>query len=419
MNDPRRLGLTSSVCLVVANMIGAGVFTASGFLLADLGSPAWVILAWLLGGAIAMLGALCYGSLGREIPESGGEYLFLRETLHPAAGYVAGWVSMLAGFSAPIAMAAFGFGEYLSPWVPAVPIKASGTALIVVLAALHSASVERGAWVQNAAVLAKLVLLAIFVAYSGPLIAPQSLAPETPLALGALAASLVWISFSYSGWNAAVYVASEVVDPRRNLVRSLCLATGIVTLVYVVVYPVLVLGAAAEASAGRVAGAQVVADRIGGVELAHGVTFIVLLALATSVSAMLMAGPRVYARMAADGVLPAALMGSSGPPRTAVALQMALALFFLWTNSFAALLGYIGFTLSLSTALTVVGLVRLKRRKPELAVIGWPFVPLAYLAFVCWALVFSLERLGGGAVFGLATLLAGAGAWWVQEGRRR
>jgi len=147
------------------------------------------------------------------------------------------------------------------------------------------------------------------------------------------------------------------------------------------------------------------------------VTAIVLLALATSVSAMLMAGPRVYARMADDGLLPAWLRCASGPPRAGIALQLAVSLLFLWTNTFAALLSYIGFTLSLSTALTVVGLIRKKRREPAFAVIGWPLVPLAFLAFVLWSLVFSIGRLQWGAVWGVATLALGWLAWRLQAGR--
>jgi APA family basic amino acid/polyamine antiporter len=418
MQPVRPLGLVSATSLVIANMLGTGVFTTSGFLIADLGSPQWVILAWLAGGAIALLGALSYGSLACAIPESGGEYLFLRRTLHPAAGYVAGWVSMLAGFSAPIAMAAWGFGEYLGAWLPGVPVKLSGSLLILGFAAVHAFDVARGAWVQNLAVAAKLALLAVFVAFAGHvLLAPQEVA-SAAFVPSAFATSLVWISFSYAGWNAAVYVASEVRDPERNLVRSVVLGTAIVTAVYVVINAIFVLGAPAAAIAGQVAVAQIAARHIGGAALENGVTAIVLLALATSVSAMVMAGPRVCARMADDGLLPALLRSRPGAPRAGIALQLALSLAFLWTNTFELLLGYIGFTLSLSTALTVAGLMRWKLQRPELEVIGWPVVPLAFLVFVAWALVFSLGRLQGGALWGLATIAAGALAWWLQEGRR-
>jgi len=134
----RSLGLTSATALVIANMIGAGVFTTSGFLLADLGSPWYVLAAWAVGGVQAALGAMCYGALARRIPESGGEYLFLSRTLHPAAGYVAGWLSLLVGFSAPIAAAAFAFGAYARPWFGGAPPPLAGTVLILAFAAVHA-----------------------------------------------------------------------------------------------------------------------------------------------------------------------------------------------------------------------------------------------------------------------------------------
>src|SRR5437899_12041305 len=138
MPPQRQLGFVSALALVVASMIGSGVFTTSGFLLADLYSPVRVLAAWLVGGVLAMLGALSYGALARRFPESGGEYLFLARTLHPAAGYLAGWISLLVGFSAPLAAAAYGFGEYTKAWLPGWPARVSGSALLVLLCALHA-----------------------------------------------------------------------------------------------------------------------------------------------------------------------------------------------------------------------------------------------------------------------------------------
>src|ERR1044071_8445859 len=156
VNSQRQLGLVSASALVVANMIGTGVFTTSGFLLAELRSPWLVLAAWAVGGVIAMLGALSYGALARRIPESGGEYLFLARTLHPAAGYVAGWISLLVGFSAPIAAAALGFGEYTKSWFGGCAPQLSGSIIIVLFACLHAAHVQHGARIQNGAVALKI-----------------------------------------------------------------------------------------------------------------------------------------------------------------------------------------------------------------------------------------------------------------------
>src|SRR5262245_36712303 len=157
MAPQRQLGLWSALALVVASMIGSGVFTTSGFLLAELHTPGRVLAVWLCGGLLALLGALCYGALARQFPESGGEYLFLTRTLHPVAGYFAGWISLLVGFSAPLAAVALAFGEYTKPWLPAGTRPAlTGSFLLGIFTAVHALDVRRGAWVQNVAVLSKL-----------------------------------------------------------------------------------------------------------------------------------------------------------------------------------------------------------------------------------------------------------------------
>src|ERR1043166_5525703 len=166
MPPQRQLGFLSVLALVLASMIGSGGFTTSGLLLAGLHSPLRVLAAWLVGGALAMLGALCYGALARRFPESGGEYLFLAKTLHPAAGYLAGWVSLLVGFSAPLAAVALACGEYAQPWLPFSRPALTGSCLLIAFAAIHAAHVRRGAWIQNFVVLVKLLLITLLLSYA-------------------------------------------------------------------------------------------------------------------------------------------------------------------------------------------------------------------------------------------------------------
>ncbi len=412
VNTQRQLGLGSAAALVVANMIGTGVFTTSGFLLADLRSR-WVVLAaWIVGGVIATLGALNYGALARRIPESGGEYLFLSRTFHPAAGYLAGWVSLLVGFSAPLAAAAFAFGEYARPWLPAWPPRMSGTLLLIAFSLLHAAEVRRGVQVQNVAVVLKVTLIALFVGFAlVRLPAPgASVAGAAPLS--AFGVSLVWISFSYSGWNAAVYIGGEVRDPERNLPRALLLGTALVTLLYLALNAVFVFAAPIEQLAGRLEIGRIAGEHLGGPALANAVGALVALTLISSVSSMVMAGPRVYARMAADGYLPRWLRTEQGPPRAAVYFQGAIALVLLWTATYESLLTYIGFTLGLSTAATVLGLVRLRRREGAgLPVPGWPWVPALFLLSVLGTTLFSIARRPVESLLGVATIGIGWLAW--------
>lgn len=402
----------SASALVVASMIGTGVFTTSGFLLADLHSPWLVLAAWAVGGAIATLGALSYGALARRIPESGGEYLFLSRTLHPAAGYVAGWVSLLVGFSAPVAAAAFAFGAYTRDWLPAWPPQMSGTLLVIAFSLLHAAHVRRGAWVQNVAVLLKVVLIVVFVGFAFSRL-PNAIEPAAgPITLSTFGVSLVWISFSYSGWNAAIYIAGEVHDPERNLPRALLVGTALVTILYLALNAVFVFAAPQDALAGKLEIGRIAAEHLGGPALANAVAALVALTLVSSVSSMVMAGPRVYARMAADGCLPRWLQASDAPPRAAIFFQGLIALVMLWTTTYESLLTYIGFTLGLSTAATVVGLMRLRRREgKQLPVPGWPWVPTLFLICVLWTTVFSISRRPIESLLGLATLGVGWLAW--------
>lgn len=417
----RRFGLVTAASLVIANMIGTGVFTTSGFALADLGSPQLVLLAWLAGGLVATCGALSYGALARRIPESGGEYLFLSRTLHPAAGYIAGWISLLVGFSAPLAAAAFGFGEYTKSWLHGWPPQATGSVLLVAFCALHAFFRTGGTVVQNFAVLLKVALIAGFVSF-GLSRLPEPAATPAPgyFPAGAFAISLVWISFSYSGWNAAVYIGGEIRDPQRNLPRSLLLGTGLVTLLYLALNAVFLFSAHPSELSGKLDIGRIAAHALGGPAWAEAATGLIALALATSVSSMMMAGPRVYARMAEDGCLPRWLATKSGPPRPALLLQCAVALVMLWSATYDRLLTYIGFTLGLSAAATVVGLVLLRRREgPGLAVPGWPWVPGIFLLAVLWMTVFTVALRPTESLVGLATITLGWAAWGLNRRRSK
>jgi len=407
----RRIGLASAVFLVVASMIGAGVFTSSGFALASLGSPERVLLAWALGGVVATCGALSYGALARALPESGGEYTFLARTLHPAAGFVAGWISLWAGFTSPIAVAALGLQAYLGAsfelggdprWL--------GSAVIALAAVLHGVRLGPGLVSQNVAVVVKLAALGVFCGL-GLLALPERVpaAPAAPLEAGALAVTLVWISLAYSGWNAAVYLGGEVREPERNLPRALLFGCLLVTALYLLLNAVFLWSTEPAALAGQEAVGAIAAEALGGPGLKRFLTVIVALALYTSVSSMVMAGPRVYARMAADGVFPRFFAARGEVPRASVFLQAALAIAAVWLAPLQAHLSYAGFTLGLSASAAVVGLLVLRRRlgAARVPIPGFPLVPAVYLGATLYTSWFFARLRVDLALAGLVTVAVG------------
>jgi APA family basic amino acid/polyamine antiporter len=415
----RPLGLVSATALVIASMIGTGVFTTSGFLLADLKSR-WAVLAvWLIGGVLAALGALSYGALARRMPESGGEYFFLSRTLHPALGFLAGWISLLVGFSAPLAAVAFAFGEYTKTWLPQWPPQLTGSVMLITFAAIHGLHVQRGAWVQNGAVLIKLLVIVLFVGFATTRLRFEA-EPLAAAPISAYAVSLVWVSFSYAGWNAAVYVGAEVSNPERNLPRSLLFGTAIVALLYLALNAIFLFSVPPDALSGKLDVGRIAAEAIGGPTLANIVIGLVCLALVTSASSFLMAGPRVYARMAADGCFPRWLGATRGPPRAAITFQLLIALLLLWTATYESLLTYIGFTLGLCSAGTVFGLIILRRREgPTLAIPGWPWVPLVFLLATLAITILTIARRPLESLIALVTIAIGWPLWHFTCNPRR
>jgi APA family basic amino acid/polyamine antiporter len=423
----RRLGLGSATALVVANMVGVGVFTTSGFSLADLGRPEWVLLAWLVGGLIAMCGALSYGALARRMPESGGEYYFLSRLLHPSVGFLAGCVSLLAGFTVPIAAAALTMEAYIADSFE-VPVSPGwiGTATITVAAVMHGLRPAYGVNLQNIAVVAKVLLILGFIAFGASRLPglpnqPTLTTVAKSFDIPAFAVTLVWISFAYSGWNATVYLAGEVRDPDRTLHRSLWLGTVIVTLAYLGLNTVFVYAAPVEELAGKGEVGAIAAQALGGPELRRAVSALVALALFTSVSAMMMAGPRVYAKMAEDGLFPTLLASRGEAPTLAVCLQAGLAIVLVWVSQLRELLGYIGFTLGVTAALTVIGLLRLRAIEgPErIPIPGYPWVPWIFVlsTFGASSVMFLRQPLEAG--LGLVTILGGLPIYWLLSKRQR
>ncbi len=415
--QPRRIGGATATLLVAASMIGTGVFSTTGLLVAELGSARAVLAAWAVGGALALCGALSYGELGAALPRNGGEYRLLGRIYHPALGFAAGIVSLVVGFSAPLAASALAFGRYLAAAVPGVPPLAAGIAIVAVLSVPHALHVRAGARLQAAVTALEVALVLAFAdAASAHGDASRLAAPATPPPGGAFgppfAAALIYVSFAYSGWNGAVYLAGEVTRPSRTLPRALFLGTAAVAVLYLALNAAFLAAAPPGELAGVVEVGHVAATRLLGPGAGRALSALVALVLASSVGAMLMAGPRVYEAMGLDHPSLAVLARRTphGGPWVAVALQALLAVAMMATASFSGLLRYIGFTLSLVAGLTVLGVVVLRRREPALArpyrTWGYPATPLLFVALSAWMVIHALAEAPASAGAGLATILA-------------
>ncbi len=431
------IAVPSAAALVAANMIGAGVFTSSGYALADLGSPGLVLLAWAVGGVIALCGALSYAGLAAAIPGNGGEYLFLSRMIHPLVGFLAGWISLLAGFTAPIAVAAHGLEAYAgASFGFELPSGWLGAGAIVLAGLAHGLARGTGLRLQDLAVALKLLAIGVFVLVGGAAIlwsggAPATvdaaqltaetaaLTPAAPpgFSLSAFAVTLVWISFAYSGWNAAVYIAGELVSPEHTLPRALYLGTAGVSVLYLALNAVFLFAAPVSELAGKAEVGAIAAEALGGAPARAALSAIVALGLFTSISAMVMVGPRVYVQMAEDGLLPQFFSaaetvsgsGSGASPSRAIAVQVVLALAVFFLSDLRDLLLYVGALLGLSAAATVACLFTPQFRARELVarVPGYPWVPLIFLGATLGSTGFLLVKEPAQAVAGGGTLALG------------
>lgn len=373
----RFLDLGSGVGLVVANMIGAGVFVSTGFMAQEL-SAGWILAAWMLGAVLALAGARTYAEAARLIPRSGGEYRYLSELLHPSVGYLAGWASLLVGFSAPMAISAFGAAAFAFVAIGKGDARLGATALIVGLCVFHSLGLRSSKWIQNALVLVKGFLILGFVALGLTLGDNQwpvwEPAPASTSLAFRFATSLFFVAYAFSGFNAASYAAEEFENPTRDVPRAMLIGCALVGVAYLFVNWILVANLTPERARvvfeyeqARVTLGHLVARDFLGDPGSQAMSLGIAAIMISSASAMLLVGPRVYAEMARDGFLPSILRGKAGaPPRTSIILQGVIAIALLYVHTIGDLLTNVGGILVLFSALVAVGLFGIERRKPTL-----------------------------------------------------
>jgi len=434
----REIGLFSATILVIANMVGTGIFTTSGFIMAELGNPRALLLCWFCGGVFALCGALCYGELGARFPRAGGEYVFLKESFGKPVGFLSGWISLIVGFSAPIAAASIAFASYFfqafsipagsktvwtafgMPLITLSPVNFTAIGIIIVFTLIHLHSLRAGSRVQNLLTLFKVALVLVFLlagfwAGQGSFHHFQPSAEMLPsLSAEKFAVSLIFVSFAYSGWNAAAYMGSEIVNPQRNIPLALFIGTAIVTLLYLLLNMVYLYALSPAEMAGVMEIGAKAAVSLFGENISRVFSAAVAVGILSVLSAMIMTGPRIYYAMAKDGVF-FPVFSKLNPvhrtPASSIFLQAGIAVLMVLSASFETLLIYIGFTLSLFASLTVIGLMRIRMRSSAeekgYRTWGYPFTPLIFVLCNLWIILFSIKSRPVAALIGLGTIGVG------------
>jgi len=434
----RKLGLFPVTNIVVANMIGAGIFVTSGLLMEDLGNPLLLMVLWIFGGIIALCGALCYSELGAAIPQAGGEYIFLSRLFNPMFGFLSGWVSFFVGFSAPVAASAIGFTEYLTRAFPqllslgifgesfeAVALKKFYSIFVILVFTLvHLRGIIFGTRVQNLLTLLKVGLIAglilIGFSFGKGSFDHFSQGKEFIFDFGGwkvIGLSLMWIMFAYSGWNASAYIGSEIKNPKKNLPLSLILGTGIVILLYFGLNLFYIYGASPEQMSGVISIGGLAVGNLFGKSFESLLSVLISFALLSSLSAFIILGPRVYYSMAKDGYFfkfAAKVHSVYRVPSKSILLQCVIAIVIVLSGTLDKILTYMGFSLGIFPILAVIGVFKLRNlNKSEYKMPGFPVVPIIYI--LAGVSILTLGFLEGPvpSLIAILTVAAGIPAYYI------
>ncbi|HYP08333.1 MAG TPA: amino acid permease [Bryobacteraceae bacterium] len=447
----RQLGLVSATALVVSNMVGTGIFTTSGFLAGQLGDPTLFLLIWVVGAIAALTGSFCFSELGVNFPASGGEYVYLTRAYGPVWGFITGWVSFFAGFSAPIAVAALAFSDYVGFFAPALKqenaaaIFGSGdwtfklggaqmaaSALILLFTILNVFGIQRVAKIQNVLTGIKVAVVVAFIGLgflfgSGDWSHFSQKAVrtvDTPLPQQ-FAISLFWIYVSYSGWNAATYVAEEIKQPGRTLPKALTFGTMLVAGLYVLLNMVFLYAAPLEEMKGVIAIGSLTASKLFGPQGAGIFSGLMAISLMSTVSAMVTIGPRVYYAMAKNGAFFASAARVHERYRTPVAaiLAQGVCASIMTLTPFPQLFFYIGMTLNFTAVLAVASIFVFRRRRPDWQKLGvvsfaYPLVPAIFVLMGAWMTIYGITLQTRVSLLAIGTIALGALVYHFRVARQ-
>jgi len=445
----RQLGFFSATALVISNMVGMGIFGTTGFMAGDLGSASLILACWGVGALFAFAGALSYSELGINFPSSGGEYVYLTHAFGPEWGFMTGWVSFFAGFSAPIAAAALAFSDYLGYFSPSLkqanatlvlgsgvfslrlgPGQLVACSLIAGFTILNCLGVGRTANVQNVLTSTKMIVIVGFVVlgfaaghgswshFSKPAVRTSTVSLPTQFFV-----SLLWVMVGYSGWNAATYVAEEVRRPERTLPLALAVGSGIVAALFLALNVVFIYATRLEDMKGEIAIGSISALHLFGPGVAGVVSVLMAVSIASTVNAEVTVGPRVYFAMAKNRAFfhAAATVHPRWHTPVIAILSQGLCAMVMTLTPFRDLLTYIGMSLTLFTVLSVAALFVFRYKRPgwqKLRVVdfAFPLIPASYILVGTGMMIYGVVQQPRASLTALATVGAGALVYrfWIR-----
>lgn len=428
--------------VVVADMIGTGIFMTTGNVLGLTGSALVVLVLWVIGGCIAIAGALCYAELATTWPDVGGEYIYLKKSWGLLPAFLTGWISLIVGFSAPVATGALLVVQYAgtffrnlagpadvlltdSIWVQ----KTLAAFIILFFGAMHMVGVKRGTALQNGLTIVKILIVVCLIGLGlnaadfsslHRLTAAYPVPPEGPSGFSAVGLALLIVMFAYSGWNGASYIAGEIKQPEKNLPRAMLGGTVLTVIIYLLLNIVFLLAAPGESIIGKDEIGAIAARSLFSPALNNLFTLSIAVILLSAVSVQTMVGPRVSYAMAKDHMIfscLARLHPRHETPWLAILIQTALAIVYVYLGSAMTLVIYMGFALNIFPVLAVIGLMSMRRRKPDLRrpyrVPGYPLVPLFYIVASIFMMIAALMSWTSTSLFALGVLAAGVPAFWL------
>jgi len=423
------VSMLTATAIVVADMVGVGVFTSLGFQVQGIPSGFSLLLLWVVGGGVALCGVFSYGELAAMFPRSSGEYNLLRQTYHPALGFMAGWLSATVGFAAPVALAAMAFGEYGRAILPGASPLMLGVGVVWIVSLVGLRGIRHSSAFQMVWTLLKVALILVFLIAGLAVATPQpiSFAPSSADASHVISASfaisLVFVMYSYSGWNAATYIVGEMRDPQRSLPRSLLVGTSIVIILYVALNALFLYTTPIDQLAGQIDVAVIAGKHMFGDLGGRIVGALICIGLVSSISAMMWIGPRVTTAMGEDIPMLGMFARRSvrGVPTNAILFQLVVATLMLLTQSFEAVLDFIQFSLLSCSFLTVLGLIKLRITRPDLPrpyrAWGYPVTPVVFLAVTAFMMYYLVTQRPLQSFIGMLMMASGLAVYFLSRTR--